>query len=96
MSGGLPGVKAPWWTLGGSSGFRQRGALPLQGPSPYRDGNGSVLVHIRLRFLLQPLQTLRPGLEEELLQRGLHRRLQGHGLPLATYGTIASVWLTGK
>uniref|UniRef100_A0A4X1VSZ0 Peptidase S1 domain-containing protein n=1 Tax=Sus scrofa TaxID=9823 RepID=A0A4X1VSZ0_PIG len=62
----------------------------------YQDGNGSVLVHIRLRFLLQPLRTLRPGLEEELLQRGLHRRLQGHGLPLATYGTIASVWLTGS
>uniref|UniRef100_A0A8C3X8F8 Transmembrane serine protease 9 n=1 Tax=Catagonus wagneri TaxID=51154 RepID=A0A8C3X8F8_9CETA len=49
-----------------------------------------------LRFLLQPLRTLRPGLEEELLQRGLHARLQGRGLPLAAYGTIVSAQLTGN
>uniref|UniRef100_I3N156 Transmembrane serine protease 9 n=1 Tax=Ictidomys tridecemlineatus TaxID=43179 RepID=I3N156_ICTTR len=60
----------------------------------YRDGNASVLVRFRLHFLraLWP-----PGLdlEEELLRRGLRASLRGRGVPLAAYGTILSVELTG-
>uniref|UniRef100_A0A8C4N1T8 Transmembrane serine protease 9 n=1 Tax=Equus asinus asinus TaxID=83772 RepID=A0A8C4N1T8_EQUAS len=62
----------------------------------YRNGNSSVLVHFRLHFVLQALETLSPGLEEELLQRGLRARLQGRGLPLAAYGTIVSAQLIGQ
>ncbi|XP_044608122.2 transmembrane protease serine 9 [Equus asinus] len=62
----------------------------------YRNGNSSVLVHFRLHFVLQALETLSPGLEEELLQRGLRARLQGRGLPLAAYGTIVSAQLIGN
>nr|XP_035956873.1 transmembrane protease serine 9 isoform X3 [Halichoerus grypus] len=62
----------------------------------YRDGNSSVFVHFRLHFLLQALQSLSLGLEEELLQQGLRARLQGHGIPLAAHGTIVSAELTGS
>ncbi|XP_072644050.1 transmembrane protease serine 9 isoform X3 [Canis lupus baileyi] len=62
----------------------------------YRDGNSSVLVHFRLHFLLQALQSLSLGLEEELLQQGLRARLQGHGIPLAAHGTIVSAELRGS
>ncbi|XP_073743417.1 transmembrane protease serine 9 isoform X3 [Callorhinus ursinus] len=62
----------------------------------YRDGNSSVFVHFRLHFLLQALQSLSLGLEEELLQQGLRARLQGHGIPLAAHGTIVSAELTGN
>uniref|UniRef100_F6R805 Transmembrane serine protease 9 n=1 Tax=Macaca mulatta TaxID=9544 RepID=F6R805_MACMU len=62
----------------------------------YRDGNSSVLVHFRLRFLLRPLQTLSLGLEEELLQRGIQARLRERGISLAAYGTIVSAELTGR
>ncbi|XP_029772266.1 transmembrane protease serine 9 [Suricata suricatta] len=62
----------------------------------YRDGNASVLVHFRLHFLLQALQSLSLGLEEELLQKGLRARLQGRGLPLAAHGTVVSAQLTGS
>uniref|UniRef100_A0A2R8ZWR3 Peptidase S1 domain-containing protein n=1 Tax=Pan paniscus TaxID=9597 RepID=A0A2R8ZWR3_PANPA len=47
-----------------------------------------------LHFLLQPLQTLSLGLEEELLQRGIRARLREHGISLAAYGTIVSAELT--
>nr|XP_005888448.1 PREDICTED: transmembrane protease serine 9 [Bos mutus] len=49
-----------------------------------------------LHFLLLALWTPSPGLEEQLLQRGLHARLQGLGIPLAPYGTIVSAQLTGS
>ncbi|XP_021560872.1 transmembrane protease serine 9 isoform X2 [Neomonachus schauinslandi] len=49
-----------------------------------------------LHFLLQALQSLSLGLEEELLQQGLRARLQGHGIPLAAHGTIVSAELTGN
>ncbi|XP_066199160.1 transmembrane protease serine 9 [Saccopteryx leptura] len=62
----------------------------------YRDGNSSVLVHFRLHFLLLALQSLDLGLEQELLQQGLHVALQDHGIPLAAYGTIVSAELTGN
>ncbi|KAM8926835.1 transmembrane protease serine 9 isoform 3-T3 [Lycaon pictus] len=62
----------------------------------YRDGNSSVFVHFRLHFLLQALQSLSLGLEEELLQQGLRARLQGHGIPLAAHGTIVSAELRGS
>ncbi|KAM4889346.1 transmembrane protease serine 9 [Thomomys bottae] len=61
----------------------------------YRDGNSSVLVRFRLHFLLRVLRPLSLDLEEELLQRGIWARLQEHGIPLATYGTIVSAQLTG-
>ncbi|XP_006869119.1 PREDICTED: transmembrane protease serine 9 [Chrysochloris asiatica] len=62
----------------------------------YRDGNASVLVRFRLHFRLRPLGTLSLGLEEEILQQGLHARLGDHGVPLATYGTLVLVELTGS
>uniref|UniRef100_A0A452F143 Transmembrane serine protease 9 n=1 Tax=Capra hircus TaxID=9925 RepID=A0A452F143_CAPHI len=62
----------------------------------YWEGNASVLVRFRLHFLLLALWTPSPGLEEQLLQRGLHARLQGPGIPLASYGTIVSAQLTGS
>ncbi|KAF0882070.1 TMPS9 protease, partial [Crocuta crocuta] len=55
-----------------------------------------VFVHFRLHFLLQALQSLSLGLEEELLQQGLRARLQGRGIPLAAHGTIMSAQLTGN
>ncbi|XP_076977350.1 transmembrane protease serine 9 [Tamandua tetradactyla] len=62
----------------------------------YRDGNSSVLVHFRLRFLLRGLRPLSPDLEEELLQQGLRARLREHSIPLDPYGTILSAELTGN
>ncbi|XP_010826734.1 PREDICTED: LOW QUALITY PROTEIN: transmembrane protease serine 9 [Bison bison bison] len=62
----------------------------------YWEGNASVLVRFRLHFLLLALWTPSPGLEEQLLQQGLHARLQGLGIPLAPYGTIVSAQLTGS
>ncbi|XP_008579041.1 PREDICTED: transmembrane protease serine 9 [Galeopterus variegatus] len=61
----------------------------------YRDANSSVLVRFQLRFLLQALQLLRLGLEEELLQNGIRARLREGGIRLAAYGTILSAELTG-
>ncbi|ERE72408.1 transmembrane protease serine 9-like protein, partial [Cricetulus griseus] len=62
----------------------------------YRDGNSSVFVHFRLHFLLRALQPLNLDQEEDILQKGIQARLQGHGLSLAAYGTIVSVELTGR
>ncbi|XP_037054119.1 transmembrane protease serine 9 [Peromyscus leucopus] len=62
----------------------------------YRDGNSSVFVHFRLHFLLRALQPLSLDQEEDILQKGLQARLGEHGLPLAAYGTIVSVELTGR
>lgn len=77
--------------------FQLRSALPLKANVlPTREGNASVLVRFRLHFLLLALWTPSPGLEEQLLQRGLHARLQGPGIPLASYGTIVSAQLTGE
>uniref|UniRef100_A0A2K6T4C3 Transmembrane serine protease 9 n=1 Tax=Saimiri boliviensis boliviensis TaxID=39432 RepID=A0A2K6T4C3_SAIBB len=56
----------------------------------------TVLVHFRLHFLLQPLQTLSLGLEEEILQEGIRARLREQGISLAAYGTIVSAELTGE
>ncbi|XP_059108082.1 transmembrane protease serine 9 isoform X1 [Peromyscus eremicus] len=62
----------------------------------YRDGNSSVFVHFRLHFLLHALQPLSLDQEEDILQKGIQARLGEHGLPLAAYGTIVSVELTGR
>uniref|UniRef100_A0A8C5LB88 Transmembrane protease, serine 9 n=1 Tax=Jaculus jaculus TaxID=51337 RepID=A0A8C5LB88_JACJA len=62
----------------------------------YREGNSSILVHFRLHFLLQALQLLNLDVEENLLRQGLRARLQDHGVPLASYGTIVSAELTGE
>ncbi|XP_075392498.1 transmembrane protease serine 9 [Tenrec ecaudatus] len=61
----------------------------------YRDGNGSVLVHFQLHFLLPALGTLSLGPEEHLLQQGLRARLGDRGVPLGPYGTLVSAELTG-
>ncbi|KAH0514530.1 Transmembrane protease serine 9, partial [Microtus ochrogaster] len=62
----------------------------------YRDGNSSIFVHFRLHFLFRAFQPLSLDQEEDILQKGIQARLQGHGLSLAAYGTIVSVELTGK
>ncbi|XP_051028927.1 transmembrane protease serine 9 isoform X2 [Acomys russatus] len=49
-----------------------------------------------LHFLLQALQPLSLDQEEDILQKGIQARLQGHGLSLDAYGTIVSVELTGR
>ncbi|XP_027275096.1 transmembrane protease serine 9 isoform X3 [Cricetulus griseus] len=49
-----------------------------------------------LHFLLRALQPLNLDQEEDILQKGIQARLQGHGLSLAAYGTIVSVELTGR
>ena len=90
-----------WRKLGGCPRdcrrFQPRGALPLKGQCPpRREGNASILVRFRLHFMQPALRTPSPGLEEELLQRGLRERLQGRGIPLAPYGTIVSAQLTGE
>ncbi|KAL8178000.1 UNVERIFIED_CONTAM: hypothetical protein K2H54_025125 [Gekko kuhli] len=58
----------------------------------YRKGNSSVIVRFRLWF---SKQLLSPGLEEEVLRRGLAATLDKQGVPLAAYGTISSAVLTG-
>ncbi|KAM7327878.1 hypothetical protein ACRRTK_014245 [Alexandromys fortis] len=62
----------------------------------YRDGNSSIFVHFRLHFLFRAFQPLSLDQEEDILQKGIQARLQGHGLSLAAYGTIVSVELTGR
>ncbi|XP_038167635.1 transmembrane protease serine 9 isoform X1 [Arvicola amphibius] len=62
----------------------------------YRDGNSSIFVHFRLHFLFRAFQPLNLDQEEDILQKGIQARLQGHGLSLAAYGTIVSVELTGR
>lgn len=78
-------------------GDSSEGSPPPTGLCPRcRDGNSSVLVHFRLHFLLLALRSLDLGLEQELLQQGLRARLRGHGISLASHGTIVSAELTGK
>ncbi|KYO34482.1 transmembrane protease serine 9 isoform A [Alligator mississippiensis] len=60
----------------------------------YRNGNSSVIVHFRLRFIHQASQPLSSSLEEEAFTRGLTEALNKQGIPLATYGTISSAFLT--
>uniref|UniRef100_F7GCM9 Transmembrane serine protease 9 n=1 Tax=Ornithorhynchus anatinus TaxID=9258 RepID=F7GCM9_ORNAN len=62
----------------------------------YRDGNSSVLVHFRLRFLSQTPWSLNSRLEEEILQQGLALRFQEQSIPVATYGSISSAALMGE
>ncbi|XP_028907964.1 transmembrane protease serine 9 [Ornithorhynchus anatinus] len=62
----------------------------------YRDGNSSVLVHFRLRFLSQTPWSLNSRLEEEILQQGLALRFQEQSIPVATYGSISSAALMGS
>ncbi|XP_019406208.1 PREDICTED: transmembrane protease serine 9 isoform X1 [Crocodylus porosus] len=59
-----------------------------------RNGNSSVIVHFRLRFIHQASQPLSSSLEEEALTRGLTEALNKQGIPLDTYGTISSAFLT--
>lgn len=91
------GEKGRLWTPGQ---FRElpaeRTSLAKDLSPTCRDRNSSVLVHFRLHFLLRGFRSLSLGLEQELLQRGLRARLQGHGLPMAAYGTIVAAELTGK
>ncbi|CAO2641359.1 Transmembrane protease serine 9 [Lemmus lemmus] len=49
-----------------------------------------------LHFLFRAFQPLSLDQEEDILQKGIQARLQGHGLSLAAYGTIVSVELTGR
>ncbi|XP_038167641.1 transmembrane protease serine 9 isoform X2 [Arvicola amphibius] len=49
-----------------------------------------------LHFLFRAFQPLNLDQEEDILQKGIQARLQGHGLSLAAYGTIVSVELTGR
>ncbi|XP_048353761.1 transmembrane protease serine 9 [Sphaerodactylus townsendi] len=58
----------------------------------YRKGNSSVIVHFRLWF---SKELVSPGLEEEVLRRGLAATLDKQGVPLASYGIISSAILTG-
>lgn len=53
-------------------------------------------MHFRLHFLFRAFQPLNLDQEEDILQKGIQARLQGHGLSLAAFGTIVSVELTGK
>ncbi|XP_049644207.1 transmembrane protease serine 9 [Suncus etruscus] len=62
----------------------------------YSPGNASVLVQFQMHFLLPAVGGLNRDLEEKLLQQGLRARLQDHGLPLGTYGTILSAELIGE
>ncbi|XP_075759273.1 transmembrane protease serine 9 isoform X2 [Pelodiscus sinensis] len=61
----------------------------------YRNGNSSVLVRFRLRFSPPAAWSLSPSVEEEALRHGLAAALREQGIPLASYGTIASASLTG-
>uniref|UniRef100_A0A8C5F0U5 Transmembrane serine protease 9 n=1 Tax=Gopherus evgoodei TaxID=1825980 RepID=A0A8C5F0U5_9SAUR len=61
-----------------------------------RNGNSSVIVHFRLHFSPQASWPLSSSVEEEALRHGLAAALREQGIPLATYGTIASASLTGK
>ncbi|XP_053906502.1 transmembrane protease serine 9 isoform X2 [Cuculus canorus] len=61
----------------------------------YRNGNSSVIVHFRLRFIPQDSQPLSSTVEEEALRHGLAAALSRQGLSLAAYGTISSASLTG-
>nr|XP_032633696.1 transmembrane protease serine 9-like [Chelonoidis abingdonii] len=61
----------------------------------YRNGNSSVIVHFRLHFSPQASLPLSSSVEEEALRHGLAAALREQGIPLATYGTIASASLTG-
>ncbi|NWS77009.1 TMPS9 protease, partial [Crotophaga sulcirostris] len=60
----------------------------------YRNGNSSVIVHFRLRFVPQDSQPLSSTMEEEALRTGLAAALRRQGLSLAAYGTISSASLT--
>ncbi|NWH61863.1 TMPS9 protease, partial [Geococcyx californianus] len=60
-----------------------------------RNGNSSVIVHFRLRFIPQDSQPLSSTMEEEALRTGLAAALRRQGLSLAAYGTISSASLTG-
>uniref|UniRef100_A0A452I0Z6 Peptidase S1 domain-containing protein n=1 Tax=Gopherus agassizii TaxID=38772 RepID=A0A452I0Z6_9SAUR len=55
-----------------------------------------VIVHFRLHFSPQASWPLSSSVEEEALRHGLAAALREQGIPLATYGTIASASLTGK
>ncbi|XP_043358785.1 transmembrane protease serine 9 [Dermochelys coriacea] len=61
----------------------------------YRNGNSSVIVHFRLHFSSQASWPLSSSVEEEALRRGLSAALREEGIPLSTYGTISSAFLTG-
>ncbi|XP_074834435.1 transmembrane protease serine 9 [Carettochelys insculpta] len=61
----------------------------------YRNGNSSVIVHVRLSFSPKASRPLSPSAEEEALRHGLAAALREQGIPLASYGTIASASLTG-
>ncbi|NWR76480.1 TMPS9 protease, partial [Centropus unirufus] len=61
----------------------------------YRNGNSSVIVRFRLRFIPRDSRPLSSSTEEEALRHGLAAALRRQGLSLAAYGTISSASLTG-
>uniref|UniRef100_K7GIF4 Peptidase S1 domain-containing protein n=1 Tax=Pelodiscus sinensis TaxID=13735 RepID=K7GIF4_PELSI len=59
-----------------------------------RSLNGSGFCGSRLRFSPSAAWSLSPSVEEEALRHGLAAALREQGIPLASYGTIASASLT--
>ncbi|XP_015276328.1 PREDICTED: transmembrane protease serine 9 [Gekko japonicus] len=75
-------------------GIRYDGSLQCQN-SDYHRTLTPILERL-VSWLLGEGELLSPGLEEEVLRRGLAATLDKQGVPLAAYGTISSAILTGS